>query len=111
MLYWPADGVGVPGTVRLRCPLTGDGAAGVGIPEGTSGTAGFAAAEVLIFGAAIAGPELPGRRRRLRRELAACNSEYSKGGRSSGATSVAPGSLFSATGALTSAVDSAGAGT
>src|SRR5260370_37123798 len=97
--------------MRLRGTLTGDGAAGVGIPTGTSGVAGFAAAGVLIFRAAVAGPELPERRRRPRRELAACNSAYSKGGRSSGATSVTPRSPFSATGAVTSAVDSAGAGT
>src|SRR5260370_7626556 len=97
--------------MRLRGTLTGDGAAGVGIPTGTSGVAGFAAAGVLIFRAAVAGRELPERRRRRRRELAACNSAYSKGGRSSGATSVTPRSPFSATGAVTSAVDSAGAGT
>src|SRR5260370_12350491 len=97
--------------MRLRGTLTGDGAAGVGILTGPSGVAGFEAAGVLILRAAVDGPELPERRRRRRRELAACNSAYSKGGRSSGATSVTPGSPFSATGAVTSAVDSAGAGT
>ncbi len=92
MLYCPAADViageggtaGVGGT--LRATATDNGCADTG--SDTAGTVGSVptgfAGNPLV---GVVGAVSPVRRRRRRLELARCNSEYSSGGKSSGATS------------------------